>query len=145
MDCRFGRNARGLRSLRRVWELDDAWILQSVVFAGRRGDLARVIGQADAINAAIPSADVLQRAAGRLSAAGLLEVAGPRLRATRTGRRVVRRASGWRSHAREVPPRLLEVLDREVPFPDTPTDWDLSAVEWRVAYDRYYPPERRPS
>jgi hypothetical protein len=118
--------------------------MQSVVYAGRRGDLARVIGGADFINADIPSADVLRRAVGRLSAAGLVEVTGPRLRATRAGRRVVRLASR-RLRPREVPRGLLEVLEREVPFPDPAIHWNLGEREWRLAYDRYYPPERRPS
>lgn len=75
-----------------MWEWQHAWILQSVVYAGRRGDLRSVIANADAINVDIPSRDEMERTIGRLEAAGLIEANGLHVRARRSGKRLVRRS-----------------------------------------------------
>jgi hypothetical protein len=126
-----------------MWSVTDAWLLQAIAYAGRRGDLSKVIGKADYINVAIPTRDELERSVNRLAAADLVEAAGARVRATRRGRRLVRRSGRWNRGLREIPRRLAAVLEGEVPFPPEPAGWSLSDEDWRAACDRYYPPEKR--
>ncbi|HEX8053487.1 MAG TPA: hypothetical protein VF517_10885 [Thermoleophilaceae bacterium] len=126
-----------------MWDWADAWLLQSITYAGRRGDLRAVIHHADYINVDIPTRDDIERSVNRLAAAGLVEPSGLRLRATRQGRKLVRQSGRWSQGLREVPPRLTAKLRDEVAFPSQPTDWSLSEEDWQAAYDRYYPPEKR--
>jgi hypothetical protein len=118
--------------------------LQSVVYAGRHGDLRSLIANADAINVDIPSRDGLQGSVCRLEAAGLVHVDGLRVRASRSGRLIVRRARVHSRGIRSVAPRIHERLQQEVAFPTALTDWTLDQATWQDAYDRYYPPEERP-
>lgn len=112
--------------------------MQAVVYAGRRGRLSSVIGGADFINVDIPTRDELAAVVGRLAAAGLVEADGARVRATHSGRRLVRRSGrGWRGGIRSVTPRVEEALKRDVPFPPKPSPWVLSDEEWRQAYEEY--------
>lgn len=126
------------------WDFKDAWILQAIADSSRPRTLAAVIGSADAINVDIPSRDILVRTINRLLAAGLVESKDGKLRPTRSGRGLVRRVSRGKS-LREVPPVLLDVLRSEVPPPVNPHGWRLSEADWQAAYDRYYPPEKRPA
>lgn len=127
-----------------MWEWRDAWILQSVVYGVglRGGNLAKVIGAADHINVDIPSREDLETSVNRLAAAGLVHPEGTRLRATRAGRRVVKKAGSWRSGVRDLPP-LIEAELRAIPFPASAGTWSLSQATWETAYDEYYPPEKR--
>jgi hypothetical protein len=121
-----------------VWEWCDAWILQSIVYAGRRGDLRSVIANADAINVDIPLRAQLEQTVRRLEAAGLITTDGVRVRATRAGRRIVRRSRrGWREGIRDVAPRIEAMLREQVPFPPHPGGWTLTQKEWQAAYDAY--------
>lgn len=83
-----------------MWEWCDAWILQSIVYAGRRGDLRSVIANADAINVDIPSRAQLEQTVQRLEAAGLVTTEGTGVRATRPHRQRRFEASVSRSRGR---------------------------------------------
>jgi hypothetical protein len=120
-----------------MWEWADAWILQSVVHAGRRGDLRSVIAAADAINVDIPSRDQLERSVRRLEAAGLVTADGRRIRATRAGKRLVRRSGSWRQGIRTIAPQIEAQLTERVPFPEGMGRWALAQPEWQAAYDDY--------
>jgi hypothetical protein len=126
-----------------MWHFTDAWLLQSIAYAGRRGDLRAVIGNADHINVDIPSRADIERSVNRLAAAGLVEPSGLRLRATRRGRKLVRKSARWNQGVREVPPRLTAKLQDEIPFPSNPAAWSFTDDAWQAAYDRYYPPGKR--
>jgi hypothetical protein len=121
-----------------MWTRQDAWILQSVVYAGMRGDLRSIIGNADAINVDIPSREQIEESVRRLEAAGLVESDGIRVRATRAGKRLVRQSGRWREGIRTIPRRLEARLNEEVPFPRGVSDWRLSQSDWQAAYDRYF-------
>jgi hypothetical protein len=129
-------------SLAAVWDFRDAWILQAIVYAGRKGDLRSVIAAADMINVDIPSRDDLERSVNRLAAAGLVNPAGTAVPATRSGRRLVRTAGGLRTGARELPP-LIEAELQRLTGPVGEAHWSLAQNDWQDAYDRYYPPEER--
>jgi len=64
-----------------VWTRQDAWLLQAIVRAGRRGELTSVIANADAINVDIPSRRQLEDSIGWLEAAELVVTEGTRVRA----------------------------------------------------------------
>jgi hypothetical protein len=121
-----------------VWEWGDAWILQSIVYAGRGGDLRSVIANADAINVDIPSRAQLEQTVQRLEAAGLVTTNGTSVRATRAGTRIVRRSGrGWRRGIRSIAPRVEATLRKKVLFPPHPGGWTLPQAEWQAAYDAY--------
>jgi hypothetical protein len=121
-----------------VWEWCDAWILQSIVYAGRGGDLRSVIANADAINVDIPSRAQLEQTVQRLEAAGLVTTDGTRVHATAAGKRVVRDSRrGWREGIRSVAPRVEATLREQVPFPPQLGGWSLTQAEWKAAYDDY--------
>jgi hypothetical protein len=121
-----------------VWEWRDAWILQSIVYSGRRGKLRSVIANADAINVDIPTREELERAVQRLEAAGLVTANGVTLRATRAGKSIVRRSrGGWREGIRAITPRVEATLREHVPFPTHSGRWTLTEAEWEAAYDAY--------
>jgi hypothetical protein len=120
-----------------MWTSQDAWILQSVVYAGRRGDLRSVLGNADAINVDIPSRDQIEASARRLEAAGLVKPDGARLRATRAGKRLVRQSGRWRQGIRTISRRLEGRLKEQVPFPERVGQWTLSREQWQRAYESY--------
>jgi hypothetical protein len=125
-----------------VWDWADAWILQSVVYAGKPGEIRSLIASADAINVDIPTRDQLERSVRRLEAAGLVNPEGSRVRATRTGRRLVRQSGRWRQGIREITPLLEARLKQDVPFPGHPAAWNLSQAEWEAALDRAIPPNK---
>jgi hypothetical protein len=120
-----------------VWDGRDAWLLQAIVYAGRRGDLSAVIGRADSLNVAIVTREELELSVPRLEAAALVQTDGERIRSTRAGRRLVRRSSGWRGGLREITPRLEVALKERVPFPAEVSAWTLGDDAWRRAYERY--------
>ncbi len=62
------------------WTRTDAWILAAVALASERdgATLAEVIGAADAIARAIPTADELAGALSRLVGSGLVQASGDR-------------------------------------------------------------------
>ena len=120
-----------------MWQGTDAWLLQAIVYAGPRGRLKRVVSQADFINVSVPTRAELADAVGRLEAAGLVKAGDGRVRATRSGRRLVRRSGQWRGGVRSVTPRLEEALARDVPFPQEASAWALSEEDRRQAYEEY--------
>ena len=120
-----------------MWDLQDALILQSVSYAGRRGDLRTVISSADAINVAIPTREEIERSVRRLMAAGLVHPDGDRVRPTRAGKRLVRKCGRWRDGVRMIPRQLEAKLASEVPFPSKVGEWDLDESTWQDAYARY--------
>jgi hypothetical protein len=121
-----------------MWDWCDAWILQSVAYAGRSGSLRSVIANADAINVDIPSRDQLERAVQRLEAAGLVTTDGAKVRATTAGTRIVRRSrAGMREGIRSIAPRVEATLREQVPFPAQLSRWTLPEAEWYKAYEAY--------
>ena len=128
--------ARDLAGENRAWSWRDAWILQSIVYSGRGGDLASVIQNADAINVDIPSREQLEESVNKLAPAGLAVPDETRLRATRAARRLVR-ASRWGSGIRTVTGPLQAKLTAEVPVPAVPHDWTLTDENWQAASHRY--------
>ena len=123
-----------------MWDGTDAWILQSV--ASSDGDLASIIGHADAINVSIPTRAELGRSVDRLASAGFVEVDGRSVRATRSGRALVRRSSRLTQGFRTVTPRLVEAL-RARGAEEGSVGWTLSDDEWQAAYDAYRARMRR--
>ena len=121
-----------------MWERTDAWILQAVVYAGRRGNVRRVIARADWINHDIASRQELEQSVRRLEAAGLVSAEGLRIRPTRAGRRVVRRSGGWRAAVHAIAPRVETTLRERVPFPERDGGWTLTQQDWQAAYDAYW-------
>lgn len=126
-----------------MWDWRDAWILQSIVYAGRRGALRSILANADAFNVDVPPCDELERVVQRLQAAGLVSPDDERVRATRAGKRLVRACSGWRVGIRSITPKIEGALQEAVDFPDHSGDWSLSEVEWRSAYKAYAGSARR--
>jgi hypothetical protein len=121
-----------------MWERHHAWILQAVVFSGRRGTLRSVISNADAINMAVPTREELKRAVQRLEAAGLVRTYGTTPRATRAGRRIVRASrAGWGESIRSVAARVESLLHEQVPYPVHSSDWTLTHDEWEAACNDY--------
>jgi len=118
-----------------MWEWRDAWILQAVVYAGRRGHLRSVLANADALNVDIPPREVLEAVVRRLQAANLVVAAPPRVRATRLGKRLVRRSSRLRDGTRTITPKIEAALREHVPAPENPGDWSLNDSEWQAAYE----------
>jgi hypothetical protein len=68
----------------------DAWLLAAVDWSGG-GDLAKIIGAADAINHAIPTDEEIDHAIQFLGAAGLVRYSDASLQLTDEGRRICRR------------------------------------------------------
>lgn len=127
-----------VRSLRSMWEWRDAWILQAIVYAGRRGSLRSILANADAINVDVPPREVLEPVVRRLQAADLVVAEPSRVRATRLGKRLVRRSSRLRDGLRTITPKLEAALREHVPVPDHSGEWSLSDREWQAAYDDYF-------
>lgn len=129
-----------------MWDVRDAWILQSIVYAAGRGSgqLPEVMAAADHINVDIPTLEDLERSVNRLAAAGLVSSEGTTFRASRTARRMVRKVGSWRAGIRTLPP-LIETELQTIPFPDHVPIWTLTNEAWQNAYDAYYPPEERTS
>jgi hypothetical protein len=120
-----------------VWDSTDAWILQSVVYAGKRGELRSVIANADAINVDIPSRGALERSVQRLQAAGLVKADGDRVCATRAGKRIVHRGGRGLGGIRSFTPSVEAALTEQVAFPHQLGSWTLAHSVWQAAYDSY--------
>ena len=120
-----------------MWEWADAWILQSVVYAGKRGELHAVIANADAINVDIPSRGTLEQSVRRLQAAGLVKADGDRVCARRAGKRIVSQGGRGLRGIREITPGVALVLRERVAFPKVLGGWTLAQPVWQAAYDSY--------
>lgn len=82
----------------------------------RGADLSHVIGNADAINHDIVSRADLADSFGKLTSAGLVRLE-ERIRLTRSGRALVRRAAGRTVHEH------LRGVEKELSTLDPPTEW----------------------
>lgn len=115
------------------WSFSDAWVLAAAAVSGRRWcDLSNLIASADALNHDIPTEEVIEHSVGRLTASGLMETSGLRVRLTRAGKRLVsKRRRALFKQAQSV----LALLGQQ-----TLTDghWDLPSGAWEEAYEAYW-------
>jgi hypothetical protein len=113
----------------------DAWILAAVEWAGG-GDLAQIIGAADAINHAIPTIEEVEHAVKFLGAAGLVRFSNNSIALTDEGKREWRRAESGDIFATL---DRLEALLKNLPevAPEAASDWVLDRSTYMSAYQRY--------
>ena len=95
------------------WASGDSWVLTAVAISGRGAGLSGLIASGDACNHAILERREIEQGLGRLAASGLVHVhPGLRVRLSKDGKRITRRAKGG------IVEQLLQMSDllRDVPL-----------------------------
>jgi hypothetical protein len=123
------------------WSYDDAWLLAALSHSRRPG-LRTTIATMDMLNVDVPTYQRFADAAARLAAAEYAERRGHGLRLTGRGDALVREARRGVRGMREVPPRVLMLLQRE-PVPECPADGVVSPGEFEDAVAQYLQPRRK--
>lgn len=111
-----------------------AWILLSVPATG--GDLAQLIGRADALNKAIPTHAELADSLGWLRATGLIELSADSYCRTHNGQKLVARLEAGRKDAFVLWDELAEEL-QQMPAPSYEPG-GLTVDEVNAAYEKYH-------
>lgn len=122
------------------WAWNDAWILTATVFAfeSRGATLTGILGTADLINHAIPTAGQLSRAFSRLAACGLLKSRNKRYLVPSAYRKPIREAVEARGGPFDLPPdKCLKWLRSTGLEPVDSTMIAVTESEARAAYQAY--------
>ena len=121
------------------WAWNDAWILTATSLMHKRGGatLAEIIGAADVINHAIPTAGELSRAFSRLVDCGIVQVKNDRYLLARNRSRAVRKALGGKGGLFSNVDKCLKWLKKTGTEPLQSATVTLSDSDVRTAYDSY--------
>lgn len=121
------------------WTWNDAWILTATSLMHKRGGatLAEIIGAADVINHAIPTAGELSRAFSRLVGCGIVQVKNDRYLLARNRSRVVKKAVEGKGGLFSKVDKCLNWLKETGNEPLQSASVTLSDSDFRTAYESY--------
>jgi hypothetical protein len=134
--------AEGMKAGRKTmtrWAWNDAWILTATSLVHEKGGatLAEIIGAADVINHAIPTARELSRAFSRLVNAGIVQARQGRYRLAPNRMRAVRKALAATRGLYDKIGECRKWLKDSGLKPHPSTTVTVSDSEVRAAYDDY--------
>ncbi len=121
------------------WAWNDAWILTATSLVHKRGGatLAEIIGAADVLSHAIPTAGELSRAFSRLVDCGIVQVRNDRYFLTRNRSRAIRKALEGKGGLFSIVDKCLKWLKEAGLEPLPSATVTVSDSDVRAAYDSY--------
>jgi hypothetical protein len=121
------------------WAWNDAWILTATSLVHKKGGaaLAEIVGAADVINHAIPTAGELSRAFSRFVDCGLVQVKNDRYLLTRTRQRAIKEAVAGKGGLFSKVDNCLKWLKRADLEPVQSTTVTVSESDVQAAYESY--------